>query len=126
MADSASRPGSAPGGRRLGVGLVAVTAVIALAATACGAPGGNSNTAPEPASSIPTKPASPVTLNVLDVAGNLQLTQGMLDNFVKAHPDIVSKITTSTGKAPDLAGNLKAEEDAGRRDIDVVRNDAAC
>ena len=120
MGDSATRrPGSAPGARRLGVGLVAATAVVALAATACGAPKGNT-AAPEPASSIPTKPASAVTLNVLDVAGNLQLTQGMLDNFVKAHPDIVSKISTSTGKAPDLAGKLKAEEDAGRLDIDLV------
>jgi putative spermidine/putrescine transport system substrate-binding protein len=120
MGDSATRrPGSAPGARRLGVGLVAATAVVALAATACGAPKGNT-AAPEPVSSIPTKPASPVTLNILDVAGNLQLTQGMLDNFVKAHSDIVSKVTTSTGKAPDLAGKLKAEEDAGRLDIDVV------
>jgi putative spermidine/putrescine transport system substrate-binding protein len=42
----------------------------------------------------------------------------MLDNFAKDHPDIVSGITTSTGKAPDLAGKLKAEEDAGRLDID--------
>jgi putative spermidine/putrescine transport system substrate-binding protein len=113
------RAGTALRGYRFSVGLVAATAAAALAATACGAPQGNT-AAPQPASSIPTKPSSPVTLNILDVAGDLQLTQGMLDNFVKAHSDIVSKITTSTGKAPDLAGKLKAEEDAGRLDIDVV------
>ncbi|MET8090502.1 extracellular solute-binding protein [Micromonospora sp. NPDC005220] len=61
-----------------------------------------------------------MTLNILDVAGNLQLTQGMLDNFVKEHADIVSRITTSTGKAPDMAGKLKAQQDAGRLDIDLV------
>jgi len=106
-------------GRRLSIGLVAATATAALAATGCGAPAGNT-TAPQPASSVPTKPSSPVTLNILDIAGNLQLTQGMLDNFVKEHGDIVSKISTTTGKAPDMAGKLKAEEDAGHLDIDVV------
>jgi putative spermidine/putrescine transport system substrate-binding protein len=117
MGDLATRRSGS--GRRLSVGLVAATAAAALAATGCGAPQGNT-TAPQPASSVPAKPASPVTLNILDVAGNLQLTQGMLDNFVKEHGDIISKITTSTGKAPDLAGKLKAEEDAGHLDIDVV------
>jgi putative spermidine/putrescine transport system substrate-binding protein len=104
--------------RRLRVGLIAALAVTALA-TACGAPAGGPAT-PASANAIPDKPSSPIALSILDVAGNLQLTQGMLDNFAKEHPDIVSKITTSTGKAPDLAGKLKAEEDAGRLDIDLV------
>jgi putative spermidine/putrescine transport system substrate-binding protein len=104
--------------RRLRVGLIAALAVTALA-TGCGAPAGGPAT-PASANAIPDKPSSPVALSILDVAGNLQLTQGMLDNFAKEHPDIVSKITTSTGKAPDLAGKLKAEEDAGRLDIDLV------
>lgn len=107
-----------PTARRLGLGLIAAFTAAALA-SACGAPAANT-TAPASANAIPDKPASPVSLNILDVAGNLQLTQGMLDNFAKDHPEIVSKITTSTGKAPDLAGKLKAEEDAGRLDIDLV------
>jgi putative spermidine/putrescine transport system substrate-binding protein len=117
MGDLATRRSGS--GRRLRVGLVAAAAAAALAAAGCGAPKGNT-TAPRPASSIPDKPSSPVTLNILDIAGNLQLTQGMLDNFVKDHSDIVSKINTSTGKSPDMAGKLKAEEDAGHLDIDVV------
>jgi putative spermidine/putrescine transport system substrate-binding protein len=104
--------------RRFGLGVVAALAATALA-TACGAPAANTN-APASANAVPDKPGSPVTLNILDVAGNLQLTQGMLDNFTRDHPDIISKITTSTGKAPDMAGKLKAEEDAGRLDIDLV------
>jgi putative spermidine/putrescine transport system substrate-binding protein len=116
---------SAIGGRtthrrvRIGTGLVAVAAAAALAAAGCGAPAGKAS-APVSADAVPDKPSKAVTLNILDVAGNLQLTQGMLDNFVKQHGDIVSKITTSTGKAPDLAGKVKAQEDAGRLDIDVV------
>jgi putative spermidine/putrescine transport system substrate-binding protein len=103
----------------VGTGLVAAVAAAALAATACGAPAPKSN-GPVSAGDVPDKPSKAVTLNILDVAGNLQLTQGMLDNFVKQHGDIVSRITTSTGKAPDLAGKVKAQEDAGRLDIDVV------
>ena len=30
--------------------------------------------------------SAPVTINVLDVAGNLQLTKQMMENFKTAHP----------------------------------------
>ncbi|GIH21050.1 extracellular solute-binding protein [Rugosimonospora africana] len=119
MGDSAIGYRTARRRGRMGAGLVAAVAAAALAATACGAPAPKSN-GPVSAGDVPDKPSKAVTLNILDVAGNLQLTQGMLDNFVKQHGDIVSKITTSTGKAPDLAGKVKAQEDAGRLDIDVV------
>ena len=33
------------------------------------------------------------TLDVLDVATNLQLTQGIIDEFVKGHHVVVSKVT---------------------------------
>jgi putative spermidine/putrescine transport system substrate-binding protein len=92
---------------------------MGLAATACGAPGGNTS-APASAGAVPDKPSKAVTLNILDVAGNLQLTQGMLDDFTKQHPDIVSKVTTSKATAPELAGKVKAQEDAGHLDIDLV------
>jgi putative spermidine/putrescine transport system substrate-binding protein len=106
--------------RRLRAGtLIGGLAVAALAATACGAPGGNTS-APTPAAAVPDKPTKPVTLNILDVAGNLQLTQGMLDDFTKQHSDIVSKVTTSKATAPELAGKIKAQEDAGHLDIDLV------
>jgi putative spermidine/putrescine transport system substrate-binding protein len=71
---------------------VASAAVVALAAAACGAPdSGNKNKAADPGASLPAKPGSAVNLNILDVAGNLQLTQG-----------------------------IKAQQDAGRLDIDLV------
>src|SRR4029450_5930163 len=63
---------------------------------------------------------TPQTLNVMDVAGNLQLTQAILDDFTKAHPDIVTKIVTTKATAPELAPKIKAEQDAGRLDIDLV------
>jgi putative spermidine/putrescine transport system substrate-binding protein len=93
---------------------IAVTALV----SGCGAP--SSNTTPQAGSSIPDKPKQAVTLNILDVAGNLQLTQGMLDDFVKQHGDIVSKVVTTKATAPELAGKIKAQQDAGRLDIDLV------
>ena len=65
-------------------------------------------------------PDKAVTLNILDVAGNLQLTQRMIDEFVSQHPDVVAKVTYSKATAPELAGKVKAQQDAGRVDIDLV------
>ncbi len=99
--------------------LLAAAAAVALAAAACGAPSSNT---PAPAGSggIPDKPSQPVVLNVLDVAGNLQLTQGMFDNFVKAHSDVISKVNTSKATAPELAAKIQAQQQANNLQIDLV------
>ena len=99
----------------------ATASLLALTLVAgCGAP---TKSTPAPASSgdLPLKPASAVTLNILDVAGNLQLTQAMIDEFVAKHtPDIISKVTYSKATAPELAGKVKAQQNAGPVDIDLV------
>jgi putative spermidine/putrescine transport system substrate-binding protein len=64
--------------------------------------------------------AAPVTLNIVDVAGNLALTQDAIDNYVKKNPDKISKVTYSKAPAPELPGKLKAMQGAGRSDIDLV------
>jgi putative spermidine/putrescine transport system substrate-binding protein len=66
------------------------------------------------------KPASPVTLNVVDVAGNLALTQTAIENYRKAKPDWVSRITFSKAPSPELPGKIKAQQDANQVDIDLV------
>ncbi len=68
----------------------------------------------------PALPSSPVSLNVVDVAGQLQLTQRAMDDFAKANPKLVSGISYSEAPAPELPGKLKAQQDAGRVDIDLV------
>lgn len=65
-------------------------------------------------------PTSPVTLNIIDVAGNLALTQKAIENYRKAKPNLVSRITFTKATAPELAGKIKAQQDAGRVDIDLV------
>jgi putative spermidine/putrescine transport system substrate-binding protein len=94
-----------------------ISALLLL--SGCGAPEGPS-AAQVPASQVPDRPSQPVTLNILDVAGDLQLTQGMIDDFVAKNPDIVSRVTTEKATAPDMAGKIKAQQDAGRLGIDMV------
>lgn len=61
-----------------------------------------------------------VALNVIDVAGNLALTQKAFEAYRKAKPDKVSRLTFTKAPAPELPGKLKAQQDAGRVDIDLV------
>ncbi len=68
----------------------------------------------------PPLPTAPVELNVVDVAGQLQLTQGAIQAFVKANPTLISKVNFSQAPAPELPGKIKAQQAAGRVDIDLV------
>jgi putative spermidine/putrescine transport system substrate-binding protein len=65
-------------------------------------------------------PKAPVGLNVIDVAGNLALTQKAIENYRKAKPNLVSRITFTKAPAPELPGKIKAQQDANRVDIDMV------
>ncbi len=64
--------------------------------------------------------ADPVSLNVVDVAGNLQLTQKAIEAFKAKYPNLVSNITYTNAPAPQLPGKIKAMQAAGRADIDLV------
>ena len=65
-------------------------------------------------------PTSPVTLNIVDVAGNLALTQKAIENYRNKNPNLVSRITFTKAPAPELPGKIKAQQDANRVDIDLV------
>lgn len=62
----------------------------------------------------------PVTLNIIDVAGNLQLTQPMIDAYVEANPDKVSSVNYDEAPSPDLAGRIQAEQQGGNVQTDLV------
>ncbi|WP_394616828.1 extracellular solute-binding protein [Lentzea sp. JNUCC 0626] len=89
-----------------------------LVVTACGAPEAPQDR--DAPATVPDKPSKPVELNVLDVAGNLQLTQGMIDEFVRTHPDVVSKVNATKATAPDMPGKLKAEQNSGTSQTHLV------
>lgn len=65
-------------------------------------------------------PTSPVSINIVDVAGNLALTQKAIENYVAAKPELVSRVTFTKAPAPELPGKLKAQQAANRLDIDLV------
>jgi putative spermidine/putrescine transport system substrate-binding protein len=64
--------------------------------------------------------AEPVSINIVDVAGNFQLTQKGFEAFRAKYPDLVSGITFTNAPAPQLPGKIKAMQAAGRSDIDLV------
>ena len=65
-------------------------------------------------------PASPVSITVVDVAGNLALTQGMFENYAAAKPEWVSSFAFTKAPAPELPAKIQAQQAAGKVDIDLV------
>lgn len=64
--------------------------------------------------------AAPIALNVIDVAGNLQLTRPAFEDYMKAKRNLVSAVNFTQATAPELPGKLRAQQAAGRVDIDMV------
>lgn len=91
--------------------------VLALIVGGCGPERQEPAQAP---GAVPKLPDKAVTLNVIDVAGNLALTQDAIERYRDAHPELVRKINFTKAPSPELAGKVKAQEDAGRVDIDLV------
>lgn len=98
-----------------------VIAVLLIAA-ACSPPGegGGDGGLPEPPDEVPDLPDEAVTLNLIDVAGNLQLTRGMIDRYAEENPDLVDGVTYTEATAPELAPKVKAQQNARRVNIDLV------
>jgi putative spermidine/putrescine transport system substrate-binding protein len=69
---------------------------------------------------VPAMPKSPVTINIVDVAGNLALTQDAIEQYQKSRSNLVAKVNFTKAPAPELPGKLKAMQGAGRSDIDLV------
>ncbi|MDQ2623627.1 MAG: extracellular solute-binding protein [Actinomycetota bacterium] len=112
--------------------LMAGLAAVGLVLTACSAPAApgtetsttttssGETTTPAAEGEVPEKPSAPVTLNILDVAGNQKLTGPMVDAFVAANPDIISSVTWESAGSPDLVGTIKPQVDSGNLSIDLV------
>ena len=80
-----------------------------------------SDAAPASASFKAPFPVSrPVVINIVDVAGNAQLSQAALDAFKAQHKEIVSDITLSRLTAPELAAKIKAQQDAKNMDTTFI------
>jgi putative spermidine/putrescine transport system substrate-binding protein len=87
------------------------------------APGGSTPPAEPAKATEPAKAApatSALTINIIDAAGTSQLVQDALEAYRKTHPGKVEKFNMTKAPAPELPGKLKAMQDAGRMDIDLV------
>ena len=56
---------------------------------------------------VPAMPSSPVTINVVDVAGNLALTQDAMEEYAKKNPKLVAKFNFTKAPSPELLSDLK-------------------
>jgi len=92
----------------------AIGSMIAVVVTAA-LSGGPAN-----AQTAGPKPSHPLVISVIDVAGDLQLSQPVLEKFRTEHPNLVARFVYTQATAPELAAKLKAQENAGRLDIDLV------
>lgn len=61
-----------------------------------------------------------VSLHIVDVAGNLKMTQPMIEQFAAENPEIISGVTFESAGAPDLVGMVKPQVDSGDVQIDLV------
>jgi putative spermidine/putrescine transport system substrate-binding protein len=65
-------------------------------------------------------PSHPVTLNLVDVAGDLQVMQPIIENYAKHFPQYLAKINFDSGDATEIAGKLQAQEKAGQLQVDLL------
>jgi putative spermidine/putrescine transport system substrate-binding protein len=100
-------------------GLCALLVGLTLAAGCKGKSEPNSSAGSSaPAAAAPS--TGPVTINVIDAAGTLQLVQDAMEAYRTKRPGKVDKFTFTKAPAPELPGKLKAMQSAGRMDIDLV------
>lgn len=91
-----------------------------IALVGCTPPGGGApvgSNAPVGELKLPT---SPITLNLVDVSGDVVIAQPMIEAYIAKYPQYLSRVTYDTGDATEIAGKLKAQQDAGVSQIDIV------
>jgi putative spermidine/putrescine transport system substrate-binding protein len=62
----------------------------------------------------------PITISLIDVSGDLSSTRVIVENYQKANPDKVKAVTFQRAPAPELPAKIKAQQDAGRVDVNLL------
>jgi putative spermidine/putrescine transport system substrate-binding protein len=93
------------GGKYVGIVFVVFLATWGLVLS--GAPG-------------PASAQQPITLSIIDNGGDLASTGVIIENYKKAFPNKVKEIKIQRGPAPETPAKIKAQQDAGRADINLV------
>jgi putative spermidine/putrescine transport system substrate-binding protein len=61
-----------------------------------------------------------VDLTVIDVAGNLQLSKGIIEAFAEKNADAVRRVNYTTATAPELSSKIKAQQRADQVNLAVA------
>lgn len=93
---------------------------LGLGASAIGTLFASGGAVAQTPAAVAEPPSEPVSLTVIDVAGQAQLTQSAIEDYADKNPDWVSKIEFTKATAPELASRIIAQQEAGRTDISMV------
>ena len=89
------------------LGLVVMVSLVSVGLTLSGVP--------QPASA-----GQPIVLSIIDNGGDYASTGVIIENYKKANPDKVKEIKLQRGPAPETPAKIKAQQDAGRADINLI------
>jgi putative spermidine/putrescine transport system substrate-binding protein len=62
----------------------------------------------------------PITISLVDVSGDLSSTRLIIENYQKANPGKVKGVNFQRAPAPELPAKIKAQQDAGRVDVNLL------
>src|SRR5262249_51998840 len=62
----------------------------------------------------------PITSSLVDVSADLSSTRSVIDNYQQANPTKVKGVDFQRAPAPELPAKIKAQEDAGRVDVNLL------
>jgi putative spermidine/putrescine transport system substrate-binding protein len=62
----------------------------------------------------------PITISIVDVAGDLSSTRPIIENYQKDNPQKVKAVNFQRAPAPELPAKIKAQQDAGRVDVNLL------
>src|SRR3972149_1317726 len=68
----------------------------------------------------PASAQQPITISIIDNGGDLASTGVIIENYKKANPNKVKEIKIQRGPAPETPAKIKAQQDAGRTDINLI------
>jgi putative spermidine/putrescine transport system substrate-binding protein len=68
----------------------------------------------------PASAQQPITISIIDNGGDLASTGVIIENYKKAFPNKVKEIKIQRGPAPETPAKIKAQQDAGRADINLI------
>jgi putative spermidine/putrescine transport system substrate-binding protein len=93
--------------RKGSTGTLACLSLLVAAVVLCGVPS-------------PAAAGQPIVLSIIDNGGDYASPGVIIENYQKANPDKVKEIKLQRGPAPETPAKIKAQQDAGRADINLV------